>query len=112
MPDEIAEKIPLEAIQSSNLLGIGFNAQKQLLAVQFKGGHIYHYAGVSVEDAAALYGAESRGRHYAQHIKGKFSGQKMTGKCPSCADGPGWIGETCTDCGTATYADQPREDKA
>lgn len=104
----VAEKIPLEELQSSNISGAGYKAEKRILAVRFKSGDIFHYAGVSTEMALAFYAADSKGRYYAEHIKGKFNGQKMTGKCPKCGDGPGWLEETCSDCGTAVYADAPK----
>ena len=106
----MAEKIPLEAIVSSNLQAIGYNPEKRILAIQFKhGGDIYHYADVTPEKAAEFYGAESRGRYYALNIKGKLPGSKMTGTCPQCGDRPGWVGDTCESCGTAAYAETPKK---
>lgn len=98
-------KIPLEVIESSNLAAIGYDPDRKQLAVQFKSGDVFHYDGVDMEFAGRFYAAESRGRFYAGHVKGKITGRKMTGKCRACAGGPGWIGETCTDCGTAPYVD-------
>lgn len=100
----VAEKVPLEEIVSSNLAAVGYHPEKQILAVQFKDGTIFHYANVPIEDAQAFYGSESRGRYYAQNIRGKLTGQRMTGPCPKCGD-EGWIGEKCHDCGTAHYAE-------
>lgn len=102
----MADKIELEPLESSNLAGAGYNKDKQILALQFKDGAIFHYAPVSLEQATDFYGAESKGRHYSQHIKGKIAGQKMTGTCPKCGDKHGWIGETCSDCGTGVYEDK------
>ncbi len=97
----LAEKIELEAVESSNLQAIGYNPKKLIVAVQFKAGTIYHYAGFTGEDALAFYGAESKGRYYSQHIRGKLTGQRMTGPCDRCGD-EGWIGETCTRTQPAT----------
>lgn len=96
--------IPLEAVESSSLAAAGYDADTQTLAVQFKSGDIFHYPGVSMELATAFYGAESRGTFYAQHIRGKFNGRRMTGICPKCHARGGWIGEQCTDCGCADVA--------
>lgn len=101
-----AEKIALVPVDSSNIAALGYNREKQILAVQFKSGTIYHYAGVALEIAAQLVTAESRGAFYAMHIRGKFQGQRMTGLCHQCGAG-GWIGDACEDCGTATYAPWP-----
>lgn len=105
---QLAEKIPLVPIASSNLAAVGYNEAKRILAIEFKSGAIYHYAGVPEEVAGEFAVAESRGKFYAAHIKGKYQGQKMTGPCPNCGDS-GWIGETCQDCGTAEYIDTFKE---
>jgi hypothetical protein len=99
-------RVPLEAIQSSNLQAIGYDPRRLILAVQFNSGDIYHYASVPLETFAEFYGADSKGRYYAANIRGKFTGQKMTGPCPKCG-ARGFAGETCADCGCATYELEP-----
>jgi hypothetical protein len=42
------------------------------LEVEFHSGKVYRYAGVSASDAAALMGAPSIGKHFGQHVRGKF----------------------------------------
>ena len=104
------EKVPLEDIVgSSSIVGAGYNPQKQVFAVRFTSGAIYHYAPVTLDQATDFYAAESKGRYYAAHIKGKVSGQRMTGTCPQCGDEHGWVGDACEDCGTAVYAEVPRK---
>jgi KTSC domain len=98
-------RIPLEPIQSPVLSAIGFDADKQILAVQFKrNGMILHYAGVTLETALAFYTAGSKGAYYSQHIRSQYQGQRMTGPCASCGS-EGFIGERCGDCGTAMHAE-------
>jgi hypothetical protein len=109
MEQETPIRIPLEELVSSNINAAGYDTAKQILAVQFKSGVIYHYAGVSLETATAFYCAESKGRYYTAHIKGKYQAEKMTGHCPACGLA-GWIGDQCVDCGTATYAPDPRKE--
>ncbi len=112
MAETLAQHIPLEPVQSSNIAAVGFDQPKGLLAVQFKTGHIYHYAGVSETDYAQLVDAPSKGKHFGTHIRSKFQGEKMTGSCSSCGNAPGWIGETCDSCGCASYAPDPRKGQA
>jgi hypothetical protein len=107
----VAEKIPLEAVTSSNLAAIGYDPQKKILAVQFRSGAIFHYAGVSLETATAFYAAESKGKHFAHAIRGLYQGEKMTGPCPKCGD-TGWVGDRCEDCGCAAYVATPRKEAA
>lgn len=105
----IAERIPLEDVVSSNIQGLGYNLEKRILAVKFKSGAIFHFADVTPAFALEFFGAESKGSFFAQRIKGgKVHGSKMTGTCPNCGDEHGWIGETCSECGTAVYAESKK----
>lgn len=92
---------------SSNITGIGYDVERQVLAVTFKSGDLWHYGGVPFELAEQFHAAESKGRFYAANIKSKFSAEKMTGPCPNCGD-KGRVGTTCTDCGTALYEKEHR----
>jgi hypothetical protein len=103
-------RIPLEGITSSNLAAFGYDADRKILAIQFKSGAIYHYAGIDLLLANELYGAESRGSFYAKNIRGKFQGERMTGPCANCGD-EGWVGDKCTDCGTAVYEAVPFKER-
>lgn len=103
---QLAEKIPLVPVTSSNLAAIGYNPAKQILAVEFKSGAIFHYAGVTPALRMNLMAAESRGSFFAREIRGKFQGEKMTGPCLDCG-ATGWIGERCEDCGCSTYQLEP-----
>lgn len=105
----VAQKIEIVDVASSNLSGIGYNPVKQILAIRFKSGEVFHYAGATEALMARFYGAESLGRFYASEIRGKLTGQKMTGECFDCG-AHGWIGERCEDCGCSFYRDQ-REKK-
>jgi hypothetical protein len=98
-----AVKIPLEPITSTLVSGAGYDPEKQILAIQFaKTGTIKHYAGVSLQAATDFYTAASKGQFLTAHIFNKHNVERMTGPCPKCAS-EGWIGETCDDCGTATF---------
>ncbi len=98
-----AHKIPMESVRSSNLDALGYDAAARTLAIGFQSGHIHHYFDVPEEIVRDLIVAESKGRYYAQFIRGKFTSEKMTGTCEACGD-IGWLGEECTDCGTRHYA--------
>jgi hypothetical protein len=100
-------EIPREPVVSSNIASIGYDAPTETLAVQFQRGHIYHYAGVSVEFLDRFKTADSMGRFYSEHIRGKFDSELMTGVCPACHD-IGWVNRTCEDCGVKKYAEIDR----
>ena len=79
-----AARIPLQAIQFSHILGIGYDEARRVLAVEFEGGAIYHYADVPIETHEQLIVAESRGVFLAKHIKGHYPSVKMTRECGAC----------------------------
>lgn len=62
--------IALQPAGSQKLHAIGYDAGLQTLAAQFApGGAIYHYEDFTEEQYAALQGAESKGRHFGEHIQ-------------------------------------------
>jgi len=63
-------EIPLTPVASSQIEAIGY--QYSTLAIRFKGGGIYHYAGVSAETYAEFVKAESKGKFFGAEIKGKY----------------------------------------
>lgn len=66
--------IALDSVESSQILGIGHNAETNTLAIQFKNwkgepASLYHYSNFTAEDFEAFKGAESIGKHFGQFIK-------------------------------------------
>lgn len=98
-----AEKIDLTPVDSQVFSAIGHNPQKQILALKFRSGAIHHYAGVSADQFVEFASAESLGSHFSKQIKNRHQAERMTGTCPNCAAKHGWLGEVCSDCGTANY---------
>ena len=105
----MADHIPLEPVESSNLAGYGWAAGT--LAVQFKNGRVFEYTDCPLELALEFGAAESKGRFYAANIRGKLSGAPVTGPCPRCGD-EGYLGDICQDCGTANYTAEKRYERA
>lgn len=62
--------IPMAAVKSAQLQAIGYDAERQVLAVKFaRGGAVYHYSGVKADLHAAFMAAESKGAFFTQRIK-------------------------------------------
>lgn len=57
-------------IDSSQIASLGYDAETQVLEVEFKGGKVYQYFEVPPEKFAELQAAESAGKYLNQHIKG------------------------------------------
>ena len=64
-------KIDLKPVASSAIKAVGYHPQTGTLRLEFYSGGIYDYAGVTPEKHAALTAAESIGRHFLDHIRGK-----------------------------------------
>lgn len=91
-----AHQIERFAIDSSSIKTIGYS--NGTLVVGFSSGHLYAYA-VPQDVFEAFAAAESKGKHFAAHIKGKFTSAKLTGRCGVCGSEPEILGEACSDCG-------------
>lgn len=107
---DVIDGIGREAVQSSNIASIGYDLARQTLAVEFKSGDVFHYAGVADELALEFYNSESKGKFFHARIRGKFAGKMMTGPCSACGIN-GVVGTKCTDCGCGSHVDKPRPAK-
>lgn len=88
------------AVDSSSITSVGYSEAEGVCVVQFTSGHLYAYPMAHAEfEKFAL--AESKGKYFNTAIKGRFAGEKLTGRCGKCGSEPEIIGEACGDCGSA-----------
>lgn len=64
----------MKKVESSNIEAIGW--ADGTLTVHFKNGTAYSYAGVPADTHQKLMAANSVGRHFSEHIKGKYDHSK------------------------------------
>lgn len=64
-------------VVSSNLSSIGYNAEKQILEIEFNNGGIYHYFNVPSSLYDRLMSANSHGKFFHQYIRGRYSDKKI-----------------------------------
>jgi hypothetical protein len=62
---------------SSNIMAVSWCPITEDLEIEFKGGGVYRYARVPAMEHEAFIGAESLGRHFAAHIKGRYICRKV-----------------------------------
>jgi hypothetical protein len=62
----------LQPITSSSISAIGYDADEELLRVEFNSGHTYDYKGVTADEHKALLAADSVGGYFAKHIRAKY----------------------------------------
>lgn len=66
-------------VESRNIASIGYNPSSDSLECEFKSGGVYWYHDVPQEVYDALMAAESKGKYFGQHIKGKYQCVKISG---------------------------------
>ena len=69
----MALSIERKPIGSSNIVSVGHCPVTNTLAVEFKGGSVYHYHDVSADKHSELMDASSPGAHLSEHIKPNHS---------------------------------------
>lgn len=62
----------MKPVKSGSIAGVGHDPETKILSVKFHSGQTYQYEGVSAEQAAALHGAKSVGRHFMEHVRGSY----------------------------------------
>ena len=65
------------AVESSQIKSAGHNPETRTMEVEFKSGAVYLYNDVSAETFLIFMAAESKGRHFRDHIKGKYETRKL-----------------------------------
>ncbi|WP_268224515.1 KTSC domain-containing protein [Sinomicrobium oceani] len=66
-----------QAVSSSNIASIGYDADSQTLEIEFLNGGIYQYFDVPQSVHEELMNASSHGQYLAQNIKGVYRYSKV-----------------------------------
>ncbi|RTZ01966.1 KTSC domain-containing protein [Flavobacterium sp. GSP27] len=67
-----------QSVESSNLASIGYDAENEILEVQFKHGGVYQYFDVPENVYEELMNADSHGQYFDRNIKkAGYEFQKM-----------------------------------
>ena len=64
-------------VTSSNIASIGFDEESSTLEIEFLDGAVYQYFGVPLTAYDGLIYAGSKGKYFAQHIKGYYRYVKL-----------------------------------
>jgi hypothetical protein len=64
-------------VRSSELRSVGYDPLAVVLEVEFVAGGVYQYSGVSAETVLALLEAESIGRYFNAHVRGRYDYRKV-----------------------------------
>lgn len=66
-----------QAVTSSNIASIGYDANSQTLEVEFLNGGVYQYFDVPQHIYDGIMNADSHGQYLAQNIKGAYRYSKV-----------------------------------
>ncbi len=91
--------IPLEEVESSNIVAIGYHRQSQTLRIRFQGDRYYDYPMVPESEYELLMAAESKGKFFNSRIKPMYGhrGVRKEALLEPCCEHQG--SDTCsTEC--------------
>ena len=74
---EILATTPLQAVESSNLLEVGYNEENKKLFVKFNSGWVYGYHEVEPGVFDQLLSADSKGKFFNANIKNSFNYERV-----------------------------------
>ena len=59
-------------VESEALRGVGYDANRRVLEIEFTSGEVYRYLDVPASVHAGLMGATSHGEYFNDHIRDRF----------------------------------------
>lgn len=65
------------AVSSSNISAIGYDADSEILEVEFTNGAVYAYSGVRSGEYEGFMNADSKGKYLHANIKNRYSVTKL-----------------------------------
>ncbi len=77
LPADAAGAIERVPVESSSLVSIGFDREARALEIEFRSGASYRYLAVPPTVFEELKKAASKGRYFAQFIRGKYEFQRL-----------------------------------
>ena len=70
--------IEMQPVTSSQIAAIGHDPETNKLRVQFHSGSLYEYDDVPASTFNSLLNADSPGKHFGAHIRGRHAYRKVT----------------------------------
>lgn len=66
-----------QSVSSSDLRSVGYDAETQVLEIEFHSGGIYQYSRVPESISRGLLGAASKGRYFHAYVKDRYSYRRI-----------------------------------
>ena len=78
LPQPAAARIRRSPVSSSSLASVGYDAVAKVLEIEFRRGAVYRYLAVPEAIFRKFMSAESKGRYFSQHIRGRYDFQRIS----------------------------------
>ena len=88
------------SVTSSNINSIGYDADSQILEIEFDNGSVYEYSGVPEGEHTGLMNADSKGTYFNANIKNRYPFSKGAVRV-DCGHGGHVIANLSNDAGPA-----------
>ena len=66
-----------QAVHSSDIRSVGYDARSKLLEIEFHSGGIYEYFPVPSDTHESLMKADSKGKHFYSYIRDKYKHKRV-----------------------------------
>lgn len=66
-----------EPVESSIIESVGYDAEEQVLEIEFKEGGVYRYHDVPESVYAGLMSVDSHGSYHAEHVKHSYPFERV-----------------------------------
>lgn len=66
-----------QSVESSNLASVGYDAENEILEIEFNHGGVYQYFDVPEHVYAELMNADSHGVYFSANIRNDYNYQKV-----------------------------------
>lgn len=76
-PSSPGVRIQRTPVESTSLASIGYDRATKLLEIEFRSGAVYRYLAVPEAVHRAFMTADSKGRYFAQHVRGRYDFQRV-----------------------------------
>jgi hypothetical protein len=73
----IHKNMKRQSVESSNLASVGYDAENEILEVEFKHGGVYQYFDVPNDEYEALMNADSHGKYFVANIRNDYEYNKI-----------------------------------
>jgi hypothetical protein len=66
-----------QQVESTNIKSVGYDAEQEILEIEFQNDGVYHYVGVPPVVYEGLLSASSKGRYFGEYVRERYPYEKV-----------------------------------